>query len=73
MITILENTNFAVFFEREEVSPNSLAWNLYHFGFQKFEDACCCYESLLLATNYGRGFRNVQLKHKVNGVWREID
>lgn len=73
MITVLERTKFAVFFEREELSPNCLAWNLYHFGFERFEDACCCYESLLLATNHGTHFRNVKICYKVGNVWVDCE
>jgi hypothetical protein len=73
MITVLERTKFAVFFEREEVAPVSLAWNLYHFGFERSEDAQKCYDALLVATNHGSHFRNLKLCYKVRGIWMDVE
>lgn len=75
----LARTNYAVFFEREEIDRDRvLSWNLYHFGFETEEDARVCHGILLKSTNHEsqdpRGFRNVKLCHKKTGtnVWYDL-
>jgi hypothetical protein len=74
----LLRTNYAVFFEREYLDGlTSVSWGLQHFGFETLDAARVCFNALRQSTDHisqrSRGFRDLRLSEKRNGVWHELE